>query len=198
MKPDNGDENREFDEVARRFPKLGKKDLRAVLVTLGDTVRTVLAKRFQANLSENDLDDVLGIALLRLWANRRHFDAKKGPLQAWFYVIARNAAFDVLRDRARHQALNIDHLEIRKCDLKAEDHAPTKLVHDLYTALSLLPERDRLILLAFARHRDGGRWAADFAQEHGLAAAHVRVLRYRAMEKIRHAMRQLGHEPLPP
>ena len=197
MKLDNGGENRKLDQIARRFPKLGKKDLRTVLVTLGDTVRKVLASRFQGKLSENDLDDVLGISLLRLWGNKRHFDAKKGPLQAWFYVIARNAAFDVLRDRARHQALSTDHLELRECDLNAEDHAPTKLVHDLCRVLSLLPERDRLVLLAFARHRDGGRWAADFAQEHDLAAAHVRVLRYRAMEKIRHAMRQLGHEPLP-
>lgn len=198
MKLDNGGENRNLDQIARRFPKLCKEDLRTVLVTLGDTIRKVLARRFQGKLSEDDLDEVLAKSLFRLWVNKHHYDAKKGPLQAWFYTIARNAAFDVLRDRARHQALNTDLLELGKCDLKGEDHVPTKLVHDLHRVLNMLPERDRLVLLAFARHRDGGRWAADFAQEHDLTAAHVRILRYRAMEKIRHAMRRLGHEPLPP
>lgn len=48
-----------------------------------------------------DVDDVLQQTFLRLWQYRDRLDLSRGVIDAWAWVIARNAAVDVLRQRSR-------------------------------------------------------------------------------------------------
>lgn len=53
------------------------------------------------NSNPADVEDVLQQTFLRIWEHRDRFDPSRGVIDAWAWVIARNAALDVLRLRSR-------------------------------------------------------------------------------------------------
>jgi RNA polymerase sigma-70 factor (ECF subfamily) len=75
---------------------------------LDEELRELLRKRLRNDsrtraLGDNpeDVADVLQDTMLRLWAARDRFDPSRGEIDAWAWVIARNAAVSVLRLRWR-------------------------------------------------------------------------------------------------
>ncbi len=63
----------------------------------GATIRAVLKQKFPGRLDHSDFEDILAIALFRVWSRRDQFDPDRGSLRAWFYRIAANVTKDVLR-----------------------------------------------------------------------------------------------------
>src|SRR6266404_6836988 len=89
-------------EIREKFA-LGDIDaLGQVLELLGPVVARTLARHFGAILSHEDLEDVLGISLYKLWEARARYDPSR-PLFPWFYLIARNVAIDSLREKKWRQ-----------------------------------------------------------------------------------------------
>src|SRR6266404_1653785 len=66
------------------------------------SLTALLARHFGAILSHEDLEDVLGISLYKLWEARARYDPSR-PLFPWFYLIARNVAIDSLREKKWRQ-----------------------------------------------------------------------------------------------
>lgn len=63
----------------------------------GATIRAVLKQKFPGPLDHSDFEDILAVALFRVWSRRDQFDPDRGSLRAWFYRIAVNVTKDVLR-----------------------------------------------------------------------------------------------------
>src|ERR1700687_5557771 len=72
--------------------------LEEILRLYGPDITETLHKKFNLHrgvLTYEDIEDVVVIALHRLWNARKNYDDKKQSLRVWFYCIAENVARDV-------------------------------------------------------------------------------------------------------
>src|SRR5690606_29011162 len=129
--------------------------LTEVLRTCGPSVAALLRKRY-STLNEQDVDDVLAIALFRLWKVRSRFDAERASLKTFFYRIAENATRDVFRSgwcKARQLEVAIDTWAEAPCDEPAVTGQPVEpkwdgAARDLRAIIDRLPEAYRQIVLS--------------------------------------------------
>jgi RNA polymerase sigma factor (sigma-70 family) len=175
-----------------------------------DTLHNKFTKRMGV-LRYEDIEDVVSVALGRLWDARSNYDDSKGSLRAWFYRIADNLAMDVLKHswyKARRLERDVgqDHLQeaagVAPVSQEPQDRdakrKQSKEESDIQLVLSKLPEAQRQIVMADSASRDGKASNELLADELGIPAAHVRSYRTRAYATIRREMRKLGHEILEP
>jgi RNA polymerase sigma factor (sigma-70 family) len=171
-----------------------------------DTLHNKYTKRMGV-LRYEDIEDVVSVALGRLWDARADYDDSKGPLRAWFYRIADNLAMDVRKHgwyKARRLERNVgqDHIQeaagVPPVSQEPQDRdakrKQSKEESDIQLVLSKLPEAQRTIVMADSASRDGQASNELLADELGIPAAHVRSYRPRAYATIRREMRKLGHE----
>lgn len=74
--------------------------LAEILRLYGPDISRILHKKFTLHfgvLAYEDIEDVVVIALRRLWDARKSYDDKQQSLRGWFYSIAENVAKDVLK-----------------------------------------------------------------------------------------------------
>lgn len=175
--------------------------LEAILRIHGPPILALLKQRFVGSLSITDFEDVLAVALFRIWQNRSQFDPKLATLRVWFFRIAENTARDVLK-HGWHKARQLERsvepeflsavIDIRSPEqpvskvngtpTSVSQRIPSEQLHEL---LSLLPENQRRILLADANSPDGIVASRDLARELGIPQGTVRVYRRRALESLR-------------
>ena len=205
------------DDLAARLRQGDESALEEVLRTHGPAVQRVLCRKFAAALREADVDDVLAIALFRLWQARDTYDAAKGSLRVWFFRIAENAARDVLR-HGWHKARRLEVSEQRISLASLADRAPSERRADepskngkpeqreasrsksarhtaLREILARLPEAQRRIIGADALCREGVASSKQLAEELDLSEASIRVYRKRAMDTIREQLTKRGLAP---
>ena len=170
-----------------------ESDLTNLLREHGPAVRGLLVKRFLGLLREADLEDILVIALHRVWHHRERYDAARGSLRAWFYRIADHAAQDLLKhgwQKSRQLEVVPDEYFWQQMQSPAPQkrepavHPATReLVHDV---MNELPEVQRRILWADALCPDGGPANSEWlAAELGIPTGTVRVYRKRGLDKLR-------------
>jgi RNA polymerase sigma factor (sigma-70 family) len=180
--------------------------LEDVLRLYGPDVSKLLHAKYTLRLGVltcEDIEDVVIIALHRLWDARASYDDRQGTLRAWSYCIADNVAKDVKKlgwDKARK-------LEWRpgkewleqspKCaapePAEAEEEEESQEMRDLRTVVNNLPDVQRRIILADSIAREEVAASADVAADLGIPVAYVKVYRQRGMATIRREMRKLGH-----
>lgn len=189
------DEESVLEEILRRF---------------GPDILEVLHGRFAKRLGAlryEDIEDVVSVALDRLWKGRAKYDDSKQSIRAWFYCIAENVALDVLKHgwykaRRLEENLGQDLLEEKATTVEPKSAVASrdgnkkmaKEAGDLQTVLKKLPDVQRAIVMADAACRDGNASNEYLADELGIPAANVRVYRGRAYTTIRKEMRKLGHD----
>jgi RNA polymerase sigma-70 factor (ECF subfamily) len=173
--------------LGQRLKQGDETALRAVIQLLGPRVAGGLKKR-HPTLHAEDIEDVLSDASLRLWVSRGQFDPARGSLASWFFIIADNAARDLLRKEARRAELTAD-LDWTAVPDRAECGAgpDTTLPWEgtLAAILGALPKVDHLILTAYAQAGGEGPWAAGLVSDTGLSAGAIRVRCHRLKKKIR-------------
>lgn len=197
-------------DLGERLRAADEHTLSEILRLYGPSARAILRSRFRGVLNANDIDDVLSIALFRLWQARETYDSMKSSLRVWFLRIAENAARDVLKfgwyqARRKEVATDPPHLaEYRDTrspdppDHSAEPY-PTNVLdrpehNDLREILADLSEPLRRIVLADALARDRVASSAYLSEELGIPASSIPVYRKRALEKIRKELRLRGHD----
>jgi RNA polymerase sigma factor (sigma-70 family) len=191
--------------------------LDGVASVLGDILRLYspdiidsLYSRFSKHmgvLTFEDIEDVVSVALRKLWDARESYDDTKQSIRVWFYCIAEHVAIDVLKRgwyKARKLEANIgqDRLEESPQQTSSVEAPPNrgasrmmeKEASDLKIVVNKLPDDQRRIVRADAACRDGNASNEFLADELSIPAAHVRVYRGRAYATIRREMRKLGHE----
>jgi RNA polymerase sigma factor (sigma-70 family) len=194
------------DDLAAQLRQGDERALEALLRAHGPAVHRVLCRKYAAALREADIDDVLAIAIYRVWVARRQYDAAKGSLRVWFFRIAENAARDVLR-HGWHKArrLEVTEQRISLASLAAPQtngkpasrpsRGSSELKAALREILDGLPEAQRRIIAADALCREGVASSQHLADELKLSEASIRVYRKRAMDAIRAELVRRGLAP---
>jgi DNA-directed RNA polymerase specialized sigma24 family protein len=197
--------NQSDSDLKRQLIDNNEGVLAKILREFGPAVAASLRRRYFI-LNENDVEDVLAIALYRLWAFRKRLDVAEGPLAALFYRIADNAVRNLFKSgwhRLRLQEVRLeDWAEVVEapvrsiepvCSIDREPSDLGKIRQDLQIIIDSLPTAYRYIVLADANAKDRVASAELIAEELEIPAGTVRVYRNRAMNAIRGKLRLLGY-----
>ena len=134
--------------------------------------------------SQDVADDLTAQTFLKALDRLSTFERSKAPIETWLLAVARNVVRDHLRSRRRWKWLPLDlvHEEASRTG-SPEDRAIDAESHNsLLGALGSLSIRERDVLgLKFA----GGLTNRAIASATGLREAHVAVIIYRAIGKMR-------------
>ncbi len=170
----------------------------------GGAVRAVMIGRYRGTLGGDDIDDVIAVAIHRLWRHRNQLASLRSP-RAWFLRIADNVARDVLRygwHKARQLEVRTEHNYLEALpDPAPENETPSPapsnpdLVAALRDIVSHLPEKQRKIVWADALHPSGTVSSETLSAELGIPAGTVRVYRKRALDRIRKEMQKRHLSP---
>ncbi|MFO1029749.1 MAG: sigma-70 family RNA polymerase sigma factor [Planctomycetota bacterium] len=192
--PDDGDRDTVQLLLAR-----DARGLTRLLEQHGARVRAALRASFGGALSDSDLDDALSTASFRAWRKVATFDPSRGTLRAWFYVVCRNAAHELLRARRRAG------LELRGDELEQvvgpADHAellpepPHAFTEALRACVAELPRLQRLVVEADLQS-DFVVDADELAERLGTTRNSVYVSRSNARKALKQALLARGF-PLP-
>jgi RNA polymerase sigma-70 factor (ECF subfamily) len=126
-------------------------------------------------------EDVTAIAFERLYRQRARLDPRRGTPRAWLFAIARNAALDELRRRARRaDASSVVHEDASTEPAAAlEDVERRSVVRE---ALARLPLREReIVLLKF----HGQLSHAEIARALGISESSAGTRLHRALTRLR-------------
>jgi RNA polymerase sigma factor (sigma-70 family) len=170
-----------------------------VLQRYGAQTARKIKHRFGDLLNDADIDDVIAISLVKLWRERRRFDARVGKLETWFYILARNAAIDLLRARLREREMfraQMDeapqHTQSAAGD-ELPERMPTEKLSVLKAKIQQLSDRDQAILNSFLSAKPGVDWATEMADELDMTENAVRVRLSRLLKKLRMEVAQYPH-----
>ena len=206
--------------LGRRLRDGDEAVLEILLREHGATVRAVLRQKFPTGLDYGDFEDILAVALFRVWSRRDQFDPDRGSLRAWFYRIAANVTKDVLRygwQKARQLEVRYEPAALSDVAVERSPSAPPtaiaartvedvdgastdeafdeRLRRELRAIVDELPDAQRRIILADAASRDGKVSSEHLSQELGIPPGTVRVYRRRALARLRNELDLRGLAP---
>jgi RNA polymerase sigma factor (sigma-70 family) len=188
----------EWNEVAGCSTAVGESRLDGLWCDHAPVFQVRLSREYAGLLATDRIEEILLIALARLWERRELFDESKGTLPGWYWRITINVARDQLRSNWCRQMLRECSIEdpsllTRTGELlvgdERDDEEPGMsaepgndhelLLAVLREALERLSERRRAIVLAT------DRTAADLAEELGINPVTVRRHRQEALACLR-------------
>ena len=173
-------------ELGTRLVNGDQDVLEHVLRTLGPPAERRVRGRLGAMLTESDYEDALSIALVRLWTSRERFNPARARLDSWFYILVRNAAIDILRQKdRRHEDAVGDDIE----RMPASDNRPlprAQIYRDLAEGLAGVSAVDRRIVLSSLS-------AAELGRELKMPPGTVRQRKARATQRLRSFLIARGH-----
>jgi RNA polymerase sigma-70 factor, ECF subfamily len=175
-------------QLNERLRSGDKNALAQILEAFGQPARRRLRMQLGEHMNDHDLDDVMSIALYRLWTYRFSYDPSKGSMAHWLYLIARSAAFDLLRRKPEARLLTPERWRARAAsDSSAEPLLPERLatVRRVQEALEQLSDVDRRIVMAFANTEGQMHWTAEIARELAMPPSTIRSRKHRAMARLR-------------
>jgi RNA polymerase sigma factor (sigma-70 family) len=205
-------ESREDENLRLSLALLEDKEeaLGEILRLYGPDVEKLLTDRYvhrKKLLKVEDMEDVMAIAIAKVWDGRKTYDDQKQTLRAWFYCIAEHAALDVMK-HGWYQARALeeypgpewfcDEKNPNACEPppvnKQERQKAEQRLRDLREVVNKLPEKQRRIVLADAACRERVASSEYLAADLDMPRAHVKVYRDRAMKTIRSEMRKRGYD----
>ena len=169
-----------------------------MLVDHAGKVRAVLHKEFDNVLDASEIDDAVAQASIRVWRQGRRYDAGRGTLRAWFYVIAKNCGHRILTNKRSQSGMSfVDDLDTRPemaaSVPDAEVQRKQKFLRDLYKCIDELPALQRAVVLADLAA--GGTAATeDLIVEMKTTSNSIYVSRTNARKALRSALTGLGYQ----
>jgi RNA polymerase sigma factor (sigma-70 family) len=161
--------------------------LAGILRLVGPKIAAGLMRRHPV-LGPEDIEDILSIASQRLWESRTQYDAARGSLAAWFFIIADNAAKDFVKKEARRQEKPAELAYLPMPQPATPEESENDACQGLRDILVALPALDHRIISAYAEAGGSGPWAADLSRELGMRPGTLRVRCRRIKERIKKAM----------
>jgi RNA polymerase sigma-70 factor (ECF subfamily) len=185
-------------DLGERLRRGDESSLGEVLRLLGPIAAGGLRGRY-AVLNWQDVEDILAIALYRLWKFRGKFDPAKASLKSLFCRIADNTAKNLFRDgwqKVRQREVELDAAISCPAVTAAEQGNPgcNEILEVVREVLAKLPEAYRHIILADAYAWDRVAESELLAAELEIPAGTVRVYRNRALAAVRSELRKRGYE----
>jgi RNA polymerase sigma-70 factor, ECF subfamily len=139
-------------------------------------VATLLRDRFAA-------EDVTALAFERAYRKRASFRAARGTARAWLFGIARNAALDELRRRARSAAIDAEPEDEASMSVEDEAEFGARRLAVRGALESLQPRERELVALKFF----AGLSNAELAAVIGTSETNAGTRVHRAIHKLREA-----------
>lgn len=165
-------------KIIQRLRDDDQSALSDVLKEIVPKIMPLLVRKFGEQLSYEDLEEVIGTSLGKLWQRRSRFDSDKGDLEGWFYVICRNTSLDLLRKRAPkvQNVLIVEPVGTTSVSPEEHKHVALKIIQGL-------SEREQQVLLPlFNRGTDS---VLELARQLDISENAVRQLRFRATQKLK-------------
>jgi len=187
-------------EIARLLREQDGYGLQLLLTRHGARVRAGLRKSFGAALNDTEIDDAMSRASYQVWRSASAFDAERGSLGAWFFVIARNSGLELIRGRQRHrEQLRPDLENVAGAANGAASPEPRSAAANDYLCavhecIAQLPRLQRAILEADLRAGDTAD-AGDLAATLQTTRNTVYVSRSTARKALRKMLMARGHAP---
>ena len=128
-------------------------------------------------------EDVTALAFERAYRRRRTFHPERGSARAWLFGIARNAALDELRRRARTAPTTAEPADEAGLGLDDAAEAGARRVAVRAALGSLRPRERELVALKFF----AGLSNAELASVLGTSETNVGTRLHRAIHKLREA-----------
>ncbi len=202
------------DNIALGLWEEDESVLNTILTHYGPPIIKALMKMFTPYLNAQDCEDILSVAVLRLWEARATYDEKKASVRTLLYKIAVNYARDVLRSgwhrvREMEQQTKPDLLEelavydrhAAQIGAEADDPPPaghkveeSKLMRDFREVFGSLPKIQQNILeqdaLAGGEEVDAAALGERLEE---IPAVTIRVYRKRAKDTVKAEMKKRGH-----
>lgn len=170
--------------------------LRLLLTRHGPRAKWWLRKEFR-KLSEEEVEDAINTAAHAAWTKANSFDPSRGSVRAWFYVIARNAAVAIVRQKLRDERgiegvdLDTASLRVVPTTTEASNRAPDFVV-DLRQCIRGLPKLQRGIIEADLRAGDVAS-AAELAKSFRTSKNSIYVSRSIARKSLKLCLNGRGH-----
>lgn len=199
-------------DLALRLMDDDESALADILTHFGASIIGLLVAKY-GDFNREDAEDVLGIAVRKLWDRRHQYDESDGKLRSYFFKIADNTAKDIFKSGwKKAQQLPADFGDENRMDLIAEAAPPAdetkrqrkdrekkkaRELSDLKDVIGNLPEKQQRIIWSDVHAKDRVSDASKLADELGIAVGSVRGYRSQAWKTIRIRMKELGYE-LPP
>jgi len=183
-------------EIVRLLREREGGGLRLLLVTHGSRTRTALKKRFAGQLSEAEIDEALNIATYNAWRKVHTFDASRGSLRAWFFVIAHNAGYEIVRERQRRRDREVRGFDLDRLEspVVLTPVPPRAFLDTLRECIDALPRLQRRIIEADLQSGDTAD-AAELAKVLHTTKNSVYVSRSAARKALRRALGERGCTP---
>lgn len=131
-------------------------------------------------LREDDQEDAVSNAMLRIFDSLEKFNPSRGSFSAWAFSVGRRAIYryyQKMREQSRYEAIPIEDIASTAAHIDGESV--------LESAISTLPDRERII---FIRHDIEGIPINEIASEFTLSPEEVRKRLLSAREIIRAAL----------
>ncbi|MCR9246344.1 MAG: sigma-70 family RNA polymerase sigma factor [bacterium] len=188
--PKNGDA-----EIVRLLQARKTAGLRQLLATHGDCIRSGLARSFGTTVNSLEIDDAMSKATFNAWRKVDSFDAGKGTLRAWFFVIARNATVELLRERKRRRwETRGDAVEELTAREPNTSKMPSAFLDVLRRCIGKLPRLQREIIEADLRTGEVAD-ATELARQLRTTKNSIYVSRSMARKALRQLLVQQGYVP---
>ncbi len=155
----------------------GKADSLAALYDLSVDALKSLVLRLVRN--HTDCDDVLSEVYKQVWERPRQYQAERGPVMAWLFIIARTRALDLLRKRRNSVDLNAAsfvHEELDASEPAADDllQSIQASSHIHRALLQLTAEQRRMLDLAYFQDMSHQEIADSTGIALGTVKSHIR------------------------
>ena len=168
--------------------------LERLLVDHGGLVRAYLSKHFHYVLRDWQLEEVMALAMIRVWESAPRLELDRSTLRAWFAAVAHNRAVTLVALQRGAEPTPLDDIAPAALGfaISRSDALRLQLVIDVERCLQELDNLARSVLL---RDLDAGATlpAALHAQRLGRSVADIEAARSRGRHQLRRMLQELGY-----
>ena len=157
--------------VAELYRRYGKRLYRFGMHQLGDS-----------GLAEEMVQE----CFMRLWRGAGRFDASRGSVGGYLFVIARNSAADIRKRPSSRPLLPVDEARMPPTPDDTDQILDSLVVHEALDALS--PAHGQVLRLA----QDEGLTQSQIAERLGLPLGTVKTRMFYGMQALRNALAERG------
>lgn len=185
-------------EQPRRRPSRSLRrieQLREFLSEEGGTLQHLARKHYGHLLTDWEIEDAVGDAIVCAWRSGLNYRPKKGDPLVWIWAITRNCATKILQNRSKYITLLVE-----EADLDLPEPLPQvlssqqrRLIRDVRECIDALPALQRAVMRADLRSGDVCP-VAELAQELQCAKGSIFVARCKGRKALVAALAELGHD----
>ncbi|MCA8949345.1 MAG: RNA polymerase sigma factor [Planctomycetes bacterium] len=185
-------------EIVRLLRDRQQAGLHQLLAVHGPRVRGGLKRSFGDSLSAHEIEAAINQAAYRAWRSAESFAVEKGSLRAWFYVIARNASLELLRDQQRRRwetrGDDVEQIATATAGEETGEALPPRFLDTLRRCIAELPRLQRRIIEADLRTGDVAD-ATELARELKTTKNSIYVSRSMARKALKNSLLEHGYVP---